>query len=367
MRRTRAWFLRLLFLPSLPAVACGCQLGFPAFNGIDLVFNETVVASVVADETPCLEVAPIFDDIPGRMGHHAAAITAFPDGEMLAAWYSYTGPHELDGSAIFMSRRGPGDAAWEMPWQHIDRFVGDANPVLYSEGEEAWLFQAVVPFGWSTAHVEVQRSHDRGRSWQEPRVVQGPLGMNVRHPPVRTSEGDLLLPAYDDLFKRALFLASADGETWTLRSAVYTAAPDSSIQPSIAVADGVRLLAVMRNNGRGWLWVTASDDNGRSWSFPQDSGFANPDSSAKLLRLSDGVLVLVFNDSPSERRPLSVSLSADGGRRWSLPKTLADGDSTYDYPAAVQTSDGRIHVLYTQGRETIRHAAFNAAWVLTQP
>jgi len=351
---------------------CGCTflVVYQPDNELVLDFNSRGTPTAISVEDP-----PVFrkqtvcqrGSIAGVTGHHAATVIAFPDGELLAAWYSYAGPHELDGSAIYMSRRLPGESAWQTPWMHVDRPAGDANPVLYCEGDNVWFFQAVVPFGWSTARIEMQRSDDRGWNWSAAKVVAGPLGANVRHPPLRVASGRLLLPAYDDLLSRSLFFASPDGGEWTLLSAISTAAPYQCVQPSVVRLEGGRLLAVMRNTGGEWLWVTASADDGLSWSPPQDSGFANPGSSACLLRLATGRLALILNDSPTERRPLSVALSGDEGRTWSAPKRLAEGDSTYSYPAAIQSPDGLIHVLYSRARESIEHVAFNEAWIVAPP
>lgn len=357
-----------LLLAGLAAgLSAGCLLqdglGPPA--SLELAFNiEPQEAEVEPAGATVHREQPVFEEVPGKVGHHAATITAFPDGGLLAAWYSYDGPEELDGSAIIMARRPAGADAWGVPWQHIDRPAGDGNPVLYSEGDAVWLFQAVVPFGWSTAHIEVQRSADRGVTWTAPKSLSGPLGSNVRCPPVRTQAGHLLLPAYDDLLPRSLFFTSPDGEDWTLQTAVYTAAPHYNIQPSVVRVGGGRLLAVMRNAGQGWLWVSASDDDGQTWSPPQNSGFPNPGSAAVILTLSNGHLVLIFNDSPTERRPLSVASSADEGRTWSAPRVLADGEEHYSYPAAVQTPDGLIHVLYSLNRRLIRHATISESWIV---
>jgi len=361
---------RSFLLSSAPAAmfltGCVLPLGFPSFVDVPIAFNSaTSPAQVDVTGVPTHADQAIFEAIPGRNGHHAPALTAFLDGELLAAWYSYVGPDELCGSAIYICRRPASAAQWEAPTLHLDQPNGLGNPVLYSEEDKVWMFHAVAPLGWSSAHIEVQRSHDRGRSWSPPAPIDGPLGSNVRHPPVRTADGELLLPAYDDLLLRSLFFVSTDGESWTLRSAIWTDPPHQNIQPSLVRLEAGRLLAIMRNTGKDWLWVSASDDGGRSWAAPRDSGFPNPDSGALLLRLSSGNLLLVFNESPAERRPLSVALSPDEGRSWTLPRTIVDGDSTYSYPAAAQTADGLIHVLYSHGRDSIRHAVFNEPWIVS--
>lgn len=363
--RSRARVAAPVALYSLAALALVLLAGCPGpLADITLQFNVGGDPTpVVTGDRPVFVTEPVFDGIQGKTGSHAPTITAFADGELFAAWYSYSGPGELAGSAIYTARRPPGGEAWEPPELQVDRPEGDGNPVLYSEGDVVWLFQAVVPGGWSTSHIEMQRSADRGRTWSSPRVVSGALGANVRYPPVRLADGTLLLPAYDDLVTQSLFFASMDGDHWAQRSALVTNAPHQNLQPSVVVLESGRLLAVMRNGGGGWLWVTASDDDGRSWMPPADSGFPNPGSATALLRLASGHLILVYNDSNTNRRPLSVAISGDEGATWYPPRVLVDGEGNYAYPAAVQSPDGLIHVVYSHDRERIQHVTLNEAWI----
>lgn len=357
--------LIVLFAACALAPGCGQPLSdLAAGDWATLLGPAAASAPLQIDSEPVFSPGFVFDELPGKAGCHAPTLTALPDGELLAAWYAYDGPHELDGSAIYVARRSPGADAWQLPQVHIDRPEGDGNPVLYSEGDAVWLFQAVVPFGWSTAHIEVQRSFDRGQSWCDPELISDPLGANVRYPPVRTAAGTLLLPAYDDLLQRSLFFASTDGDRWTLRSTIETDWTSRNIQPSVTALGDQRLLAVMRNVGGDWLWATVSDDNGTHWAPPIDSGFPNPGSPTALLRLASGNLVLVFNDSRSERHPLSIAISGDGAHSWPHRRVLVDGAGSYSYPAAVQTPDGLIHVVYSHRRETIGHIVVNEAWIV---
>ncbi len=352
-------------LLALTVGGCPGNVGQPSYAKLDVSFNVTEPATVVASTgQPIFEAGVIFDRLQGRIGHHAPTITTLPDDSLLAAWYSYVGSDELGGAAIYTARR-PADAqAWIAPQLHIDRPEADGNPVLYSEGTDVWLFQAVVPgTGWSTAHIEVQRSSDNGATWTSPKTIIGPLGSNVRFPPVRLDDGTLLLPAYDDLLQRSLFFASSDGDSWSLRSSFATSVSARNIQPSMMQLAGGRLLTVMRNTARGWLWVAASDDRGQTWSEPFDAGFPNPASPSALLLLSDGNLVLVYNNSNAARRPLAITISADDGRTWYPSRTLVDGDGAYSYPAAVQAADGLIHIVYSHDREFIGHIVVNAAWI----
>ena len=82
-----------------------------------------------------------------------------------------------------------------------------------------------------------------------------------------------------------------------------------------------------------------------------------------MIRLANGHLALIYNDSSTERRPLLIALSADEGRTWPYRKILKEGDDTYSYPFAVQGPDGMIHLLYSLNRDKIMHITLNEAWV----
>jgi predicted neuraminidase len=315
-------------------------------------------------EATFLRVRAVFESLPGKHGSHAPTITALPDGELLAAWYSYEGPHELTDAEIFLARRPVAADAWSAPELRDDGEGRGGNPVLYSEGDNVWLFRAVVPLGWSAARIVYQRSSDRGHTWSPAAKIAGPVGANVRSPPVRIDEHTLLLPAYDNLLHRCIFFHSDTRAGWTLRSALATEPAYHCIQPSLARLPAGRLLTVMRNGGSGWLWVSASDDDGHSWAAPIDSGFENPAAPATLLPLASGNLLLVLNPSSAGRRPLAATLSADEGRSWTTPRILIDGPGEYAYPAAVQGQDGVIHILFSDDRARISCIDLNEAALL---
>ena len=355
-----AWFLGMAFLVAA-LNGCGSSASSVNFDAVIFEFNVSdLPTTFTSADVPYMSEEAVFDEIGGMAGHHAATLTIFADGEMLAAWYSYSGEHELSGSAIYRSRKKIGQP-WETPKLHVDHSDGDGNPVLYSENDHVWLFQAVVPGGWDTSHIEVQESSDRGVNWGEAARVGQWMGYNVKYPPVRLNDGSLLLPAYSELSEGSVFFVSANGTNWTKRSSVASSPQNS--QPSFVQLSADRLLSVMRNEDAGYLWVMASDNSGQTWSSPKNSGFLNPASATQMIRLANGHLALIYNDSSTERRPLLIALSADEGRTWPYRKILKEGDDTYSYPFAVQGPDGMIHLLYSLNRDKIMHITLNEAWV----
>lgn len=317
-----------------------------------------------------LTSAPVFDAIPGRAGCHSPTLTCFDNGELLAAWTSYVGPHELTGSAIYLARRPAGSTAWSTPRLHADRPDGDGNPVLYSEGDRVWLFQAVVPGGWSTSRIEFQTSSDRGESWTLPQVIPGPIGSNVRSPPIRTADGGLLLPAYDNLWQRALFFedvsAVPDHPDWQLVASLGPYLLKPTIQPALAALRDGRLVSLMRTDKGGSLLASTSEDGGNTWATAYPTGIPSAGAPAALVPLAGGRLLLVFDDSTRSRINLSAAVSDDDGRTWSPPLRITDRDDAA-YPAAVQAPDGVIHVLFSDARMRITHVQLDESALVPVP
>jgi predicted neuraminidase len=109
--------------------------------------------------------------------------------------------------------------------------------------------------------------------------------------------------------------------------------------------------------------VARSDDAGLTWSRPEGVDLPNPDSGLDAIRLTDGRLLLAFNDSRNSRENLRLAISVDEGRTWSRVATLADepgGD--FSYPFLMQARSGDIHLVYSWQRKAIKHVIFNTAW-----
>ena len=82
------------------------------------------------------------------------------------------------------------------------------------------------------------------------------------------------------------------------------------------------------------------------------------------IRLQNGALLLVYNNSMSDRNPLTVALSEDKDATWPWKRDIAKGKDSFAYPVAIQTRDGLIHVVYTSNqRKVVNHAVFSEEWL----
>jgi predicted neuraminidase len=115
----------------------------------------------------------------------------------------------------------------------------------------------------------------------------------------------------------------------------------------------------------GYMVRSESHDGGRTWAPGQDAPFPNPNAAIDFLKLQSGNLLLVYNNSMRDRTPLTAALSTDGGNTFPYRRNIAEGPGDFAYPYAVQTRDGKIHLVFTSHERTvIQRATFDERWLL---
>ena len=203
------------------------------------------------------------------------------------------------------------------------------------------------------------------------------LGWMTRAHPTVLPTGRLIVPLYSDGWSFSLMAFSDDwGKTWSTSSPLVGA---GNIQPSIALKKDGTLVAYMRDNGPPpkRLHMSSSSDQGLTWTPVVDTDLPNPGSGCEVMNLKEGLWALVYNDTEEGRHSLAVSISDDEGKRWKWTRHLeldprAARPGSFHYPSIIQTRDGLLHVSYSyflnhlpegQPRKSIKHAAFNLAWV----
>ena len=142
------------------------------------------------------------------------------------------------------------------------------------------------------------------------------------------------------------------------------------IQPSvIRPKPGAEyLITYFRDRKAEWIYQATSTDEGRKWSKPSKTTLPNNNSGIQAIVFQNGNIALVYNPTHSERYPLRISLSKDGGKTWNYSRDLEAGESgdEYSYPSILQSPDGYIHVSYTYNRDTIKYVKFKEDWIKAQ-
>jgi predicted neuraminidase len=314
---------------------------------------------------------------------HPACLTELANGDLYLVYYGGQGEYARD-TAVFGSRLAKGSRTWTAP-QAIarDPFRSLGNGVVWQAPDGlVWLFY-VVRYGdtWSTSRIQAKISRDHAATWSDAFMLHEGEGMMVRNRPIVLHDGDYLLPIYHEVgndpesvgaASTSLFLRyQRKTGQWKQTGAIKS--PRGAIQPAVIEVSPGRLIAYNRRGGGygpttdGWLVRAESTDGGWTWTPGRDSAFPNPNAAVDFLKLASGNLLLVYNDSMTRRTPLAVALSTDGDATYPYRRAIAEGPGDFAYPIALQSVDGRIHVVYTSDRrQVINHAVFTESWILSR-
>ena len=111
------------------------------------------------------------------------------------------------------------------------------------------------------------------------------------------------------------------------------------------------------SKGIGRICAADSYDAGRTWTAARLLDLPNPNSGIDAVRLHDGRIVLIYNDTASGRSPLNLAVSKDG-EHFTNFATLENQPGEFSYPALIEGSDGSLHMTYTYNRKTIAYVEF---------
>jgi predicted neuraminidase len=328
-----------------------------------------------------LRITRVFGpEVPTGPYKHPACVTELANGDLYLVYYGGQGEYAQD-TAVFGSRRKAGETTWSPPKAIArDPFRSLGNGVVWQAPDGiVWLFY-VVRFGetWSTSRIQVKISRDNAETWSDASLLALHEGTMVRGRPIVLEDGDYLLPVYHETGhdpellgpdSTSLFLRyNSKTRAWTKSAPIRSR--HGNIQPAVVQLTKDHLIAYCRRGGDydaktiGYIVRSESRDGGRTWSEGKDSAFPNPNAAIDFLKLKSGRLLLVFNDSMTERTPLTAALSEDQDRTYPFRRNIAEGPDAFAYPSAFQARDGTIHVVFTSQRRTvINHAVFDEDWV----
>ncbi len=371
---------------------------------------------VAQGETPRHAAEFVFP--PHAQHNHAPGIVELPNGDMLVSWYRGSGERSADDVAVYGARRTAESSKWSEAFVMADRpGFPDCNTCLMVDARaRLWLFwPTIVANSWESCLTNFKVSSDflgaGTPKWEREGLVllkpddfrdaavkqldeglarRGPLtedarakadqfrqrlgeklyqrlGWQPRCKPTVLPSGRILLPLYTDTFSLSIMAISDDGGgSWFAGQPLLGF---GAIQPAVLRRDDGTLVAYMRENGPlDRIRISESKDEGISWGPVGVTELPNPGAGVDGLRLKDGRWLLVYNDTVQGRNKLAVSLSNDEGRTWKHTRHLENEPlGSYHYPAIIQSKDGTLHAVYshfTIAGKTMKHAAFNAAWVM---
>ena len=295
---------------------------------------------------------------------HASTITETKSG-LVASFFGGSAEGKPDVGIWVCLNAGK---AWSAPVEVATGIQPDGkrlpcwNPVLFALKEGVLsLFYKVgpSPAAWWGMLIT---SADDGKTWSKPvRLPDGILGP-IKNKPVAMADGILLCPSSseDQGWRVHMEFASRGkdgGWTFEKTPALCDGKTFGLIQPTL-IHHGEKWIALCRSRGLGKIVSLESADSGKTWSDPQAMELPNPNSGIDAVTLADGRSLLVYNHTAKGRSPLNIALSADG-KTWAPSVILEDEKGEFSYPAAIQTSDGLVHVTYTWNRKKVKHVTLD--------
>lgn len=315
---------------------------------------------------------------------HGASICQLSDGRLAAVWYGGSREGASD-TAIFLSMRTPGrPPSWSRPRvivnresasDELQRFVKKVgNSIIFADYENSlWLIYVTVTVGgWSGSSLNVKISYDAGATWtKSKRLTLSPflnISELVRNRPVPLIDGGFSIPIYHEClgkFPELLWIQKGRAGQGLVFDKSRMAGGRSFIQPAVVAYGPKSAAAFYRNcSDQKRVGMAVTGDTGGTWSSPRDLELPNPDSALDALLLSDGSILMAFNDSKYYRKNLRLAISQDRGINWRRIARLEDMDrKEFSYPYLIRGRKGRIHLVYTWQRKRIKYRVFNEAWV----
>ncbi len=306
---------------------------------------------------------------------HSSSLVEVSPGVLCIAWKGGQGK----GKSNIDMKQGVGiwlsffkDGQWNPPKEIVQSTNSVCwTPVLHkSINGELVLFYRI---GIDPRHTIslLKRSFDNGLSWSTEEILPAGITGPTKSKPIIDKEGNLICGsslesgAPEDEFKAtACWIEILSGHQWSKYGPLEIPGKQfGCIEPALFfTADGVlKMLCRDRSNrvgAEGWIWTAESKDAGKTWSELTKTNLPNPDSGIEVLALPNENILLIYNNSHTNRYPLSVAMSKDGGSSWNLLFNIEEESG--EFPSAAVDSQGYVHVSYAwtpkgKGQRRIKH------------
>ena len=352
--------------------------------GSDVKFAMPVEIHPLKEEKPFYQDEIVDPEATYKMAH-VASMTELVDGTLAATWYAGSGELASDVS-IYFSTKKKEDLSWSQPkaimtraqaTQELGHYVkGLGNALLFArEDGILHLIYITVAFGkWSGSQLNFTSSNNGGDTWKKSeRLFLSPflnLSELVKNAPVPLVGGGWAVPIYQEFlakFPELLWLLpNKDGSLNARKSRI--AGGCSFFQPTLTALTENEAVSFCRDyRSENKIWGTKTQDGGKKWITPHPTSLPNYDSGVASVRLSNGALLLAFNDGGTARDQLRLALSTDQGYTWKRIATIAqEPQGDFCYPYFFRSQNGLLHLLYSWQRHHIHHVVFNEAWLEVQ-
>lgn len=303
----------------------------------------------------------IFETAPFDSAH-ASNIVELKDGDLLASWFGGSAEGRPD-VAIWFARHHNGK--WSAPEVLVrEPNIACYNPVAFYTGDgRLWLYYKFGPNPreWSAGR---RWSDDNGKTWSAIEHLAAGLYGPIRAKPLVLPSGVVVSgTSVESYGSWSCWIERSidNGRTWQRIGPITVPGRDGIIQPSVIKLSGKHLRLYARSKSAiARICIADSFDDGLTWGDARPLDLPNPNSGIDVVKLQDGRVVLVFNNSTDARTPLNLAVSFDG-EHFRIFSTLEDEPGEFSYPSLVQSRKGDLLLTYTSNRKRIRFRQISLA------
>lgn len=325
---------------------------------------------------------------PGNPRNSEGAFIRLTDGTIMFCFSKFIGESRADDAssciaAVYSYDEGESFCDEKIIFSHSDfdadrkcKNVMSVSLMRMADGAVGLFF--LIRYGYDDMGLYLLRSYDEGKSWSEPKRCISTPGYYVTNNDrvVRLNSGRLIVPAnfhrmsddggYNSVAFSCFFLSDDDGQTWR-ESKEFCCMQDkhggAGLQETGIVQLKNEVLWAFSRTTKGYHYGAYSFDGGERWTVPVQTWFTGPCSPLSVKRISNGMLMAVWNPLPfyatEERTPwgwgrtsLVMSLSDNDGERWMQPCFIEDCSENAGYCyTAIYDSGQYILTAYCAGGE----------------
>ncbi|MBI5346903.1 MAG: exo-alpha-sialidase [Chlamydiae bacterium] len=232
------------------------------------------------------------------------------------------------------------------------------NPVLftYPDGEISLFYKVGKnPEMWSGF---LKRSFDDGASWSSEEIFPAGILGPIKNKPILLN-GALLCPSSIESYNAWacwIDITKDRGRTWEKSAPIVD--PKNSlgiIQPTLFITKKGNIKLLSRSYTEKKIFTAISIDKAKNFTKAKFLNLSNPNSGIDCVKLKNEDVLLVYNDSTSNRYPLSIAISKNDGKSFKKILDLEKEEGEFSYPSIIQTQDGLVHITYTWNRKNIKH------------
>lgn len=227
-------------------------------------------------------------------------------------------------------------------------------------------------------------SNDGGKTFGNPKPIPidpAPSYTGMNHDRlIQLRGGRLVAPFWytvdyriDRHIRTRVYYSDDEGQSWR-QSKTLVDIPDSKAgaqEPGVVeLKDGSLMMWIRTDKGK--IYRADSRDKGETWSNPEPMTLDSPLSPQSIKRIpSTGDLLLIWNNSPDKRYPLTAAISKDEGKTWQHFRNLdEDPEHTFAYTSIEFLKDralftyylGPAHRVRGEGRWSLKLKAVPLNW-----